>query len=178
MRENLTRDAESAEKTQKNSLLTILGNSTPSQPAPVDEVIEKFWEGIPPAWRETRNTIRRMAVENFSMTVGQFQALRRIRKGIDTVSALAEANRASRSAVSKAVDALVNRGLVSRLPDERDRRRVHLTLTEEGNRLLEAVYHQAETWLRSKFQSLTPEELATLLAAMNILQKTFDDPKP
>lgn len=150
----------------------------PNQPTPVDEVIEKFWESIPPAWRETRNTVRRVAVEQFSMTVGQFQVLRRIRKGVDTVSALAAANRTSRSAVSKAVDALVNKGLVSRLVDEKDRRHVHLTLTDEGQRLLEAVYDQAEAWLRIKFQSLPPNDLATLLAAMNILQKTFDDPKP
>ncbi len=152
-------------------LLTI----APNQPTQVDEVIDKFWESIPPAWRETRNYIHRVAVENFSMTVGQFQVLRRIRKGFDTVSALAEASRTSRPAVSKAVDALVNKSLVSRLVDERDRRHVHLTLTDEGNRLLEAVYDQAEAWLRDKFQSLPPDELATLLAAMSILQKTFDD---
>jgi len=144
----------------------------------VDEVIDKFWESIPPAWRETRNTIRRVAVEQFSMTVGQFQALRRIRKGIDTVSALAEANRTSRPAVSKAVDALVNKGLVSRLPDERDRRHIHLTLTPEGNHLLEAVYSQAESWLRYKFQSLPPDELATLREALPILQKAFDNSNP
>ncbi|GAB4491395.1 MAG: hypothetical protein Fur0016_03690 [Anaerolineales bacterium] len=149
-----------------------------NQPTQVDEIIEKFWESIPPAWRETRNTIRRVAVEQFSMTVGQFQVLRRIRKGIDTVSALAEANRTSRPAISKAVDGLVNQSLVSRLVDEKDRRHVHLTLTDEGQRLLEAVYDQAEAWLRDKFQSLPPEELATLLAAMNILQKTFDNAKP
>ncbi len=147
----------------------------PNQPAEIDEVIEKFWESIPPAWRETRNTIRRVAVEQFSMTVGQFQAMRRIRKGFDTVSALAEASRTSRPAVSKAVDALVNKGLVSRLPDERDRRHVHLTLTDEGSRLLEAVYDQAEAWLREKFQSLPPDELATLREALPILQKAFDD---
>jgi DNA-binding MarR family transcriptional regulator len=146
-----------------------------NQSALVDEVIEKFWESIPPVWRDTRAYIRRVAAENFSMTTEQFQVLRRIRKGIDTVSALAEANRTSRSSVSKAVDALVNKGLVSRLVDEKDRRHIHLTLTDEGSRLLEAVFDQAEAWLRNKFQPLPPGELALLLAAMDILQKTFDD---
>jgi DNA-binding MarR family transcriptional regulator len=150
----------------------------PNQPTEVEQVIDKFWESIPPAWRETRNTIRRVAVEQFSMTVGQFQALRRIRKGIDTVSALAEANRTSRSAVSKAVDVLVNKGLVSRLVDEKDRRHVHLTLTPEGQRLLEAVYAQAESWLRDKFQSLSLDELALLRDALPILQKIFDHSNP
>lgn len=148
-----------------------------NRPATAEELIEKFWESIPPAWRETRETIRRIAVEQFGMTVGQFQVLRRIRKGVDTVSGLAQANRTSRPAVSKAVDALVNKGLVSRLVDAKDRRHVHLTLTDEGQRLLEAVYDQAEAWLREKFQSLPPDELSTLLTAMNLLQKIFDAAK-
>jgi len=146
-----------------------------AEPIQIDDVIEKFWESIPPAWRETRNYIRQVAAENFSMTTEQFQVLRRIRKGIDSVSALAEANRTSRSAVSKAVDALVNKGLVSRHPDEKDRRHVHLILTSEGQRLLEAVYAQAESWLRSKFQSLSPEELSALFSALNLIQNTFDE---
>ena len=148
----------------------------PAELVQIDEVIEKFWESIPPAWRETRHTIRRVAAETFGMTAEQFQVLRRIRKGIDSVSALAEANRTSRPAVSKAVDALVNKGLVARLPDEKDRRHVHLILTSEGQRLLEAVYAQAENWLRHKFQSLSPEELSALLSALNLIQNIFDTP--
>ena len=141
--------------------------------AQVEEAIEKFWESVPPAWHNTRAYIRQAAAEKFSMTSEQFQVLRRIRKGIDSVSALADANHTSRSSVSKAVDALVNKGLVSRLTDEDDRRHIHLTLTPEGQRLLTEVYDHAEAWLREKFQALAPEELALLLAAMRILQKIF-----
>jgi DNA-binding MarR family transcriptional regulator len=141
----------------------------------VEAVIEKFWESVPPAWHNTRAYIRKVAAEKFSMTTEQFQVLRRIRKGIESVSALADANHTSRSSVSKAVDALVNKGLVSRLTDVNDRRHVHLTLTSEGQRLLTEVYAQAEAWLREKFQELSPAELALLLDAMQILQKTFNE---
>jgi DNA-binding MarR family transcriptional regulator len=144
--------------------------------ARLDEIVEKFWESLPPAWHNTRAYIRQVAAEKFSMTTEQFQVLRRIRKGIESVSALAEANRTSRSSVSKAVDALVNKGLVSRLTDETDRRHVHLTLTSEGERLLAEVFDQAEVWLRGKFQTLSPAECTTLLEAMQILQKTFNEP--
>ena len=143
-------------------------------PVEIETVIEKFWESVPPAWHNTRAYIRQVAAERFSMTTEQFQVLRRIRLGIDSVSALAEANRTSRSSVSKAVDALVNKGLVSRLTDENDRRHIHLTLTSEGRRLLAEVYDQAEAWLRTKFEALAPEELALLLEAMALLQKTFN----
>jgi len=143
----------------------------------VDEIIEKFWESVPPAWHSTRAYIRQIAAEKFSMTIEQFQVLRRIRKGIDSVSALAEANRTSRSSVSKAVDALVNKGLVSRLTDQADRRHVHLTLTSEGQRLLTEVFDQTEDWLRIKFQALSAEEMALLLSALPLLQKTFNPPR-
>jgi DNA-binding MarR family transcriptional regulator len=149
--------------------------SMPIEPDQIDELIEKFWESVPPAWHNTRAYIRHVAAEKFSMTTEQFQVLRRIRRGIDSVSALADANRTSRSSVSKAVDALVNKGLVSRLTDTDDRRLVHLTLTSEGQRLLKEVYDQAEAWLREKFQTLTPAELTLLLDAMQILQKTFNE---
>jgi len=146
-----------------------------SEQATIDEVVEKFWESVPPAWHNTRAYIRQVAAEKFSMTSEQFQVLRRIRKGIDSVSALADANRTSRSSVSKAVDALVHKGLVSRLTDEIDRRHVHLTLTTEGERLLKEVYDQAEAWLREKFQKLSPDELVLLLEALPVLQKTFNE---
>src|SRR5450756_2209874 len=105
-------------------------------PASSPILIDKFWESVPPAWRQTRSQIRRIAVEKFQMTEEQFQVLRRIRKGSASVSALAEASQTSRSAVSKAVDALVRRGLVTRSQDPDDRRNVPLALTGEGQRCL------------------------------------------
>ena len=135
--------------------------------------IEKFWETIPPAWHATRATICKVAAENFHLTVEQFQVLRRIRKGIDSVSALAEANRTSRSSVSKAVDALVNKGLVSRSTDAHDRRHVHLSLTGEGERVLSAIYAETEAWLASRFERLTSAELGEILRSLDLLRKAF-----
>ena len=72
----------------------------PSSPV----LIDKFWESVPPAWRQTRSQIHHNAVEKFKMTEEQFQVLRRIRNGSVSVSALAETSQTSRSAVSKAVE--------------------------------------------------------------------------
>jgi len=140
---------------------------------PIPTLIEKFWETIPPAWHATRATIRKVAAEKFHLTVEQFQVLRRIRKGIDSVSALAEANRTSRSSVSKAVDALVNKGLISRSTDAYDRRHVHLSLSGEGERVLSAIYAETEAWLAARFARLTPEELAETLSSLDLLRKPF-----
>ncbi len=141
----------------------------------VSAAIEKFWETIPPAWHATRATIRKVAAEQFHLTVEQFQVLRRIRKGIASVSALAEANRTSRSSVSKAVDVLVRRGLVSRSLNPVDRRNVPLALTGEGERVLSAIYAEAEAWLGKHFARLTADELELSRQAMETLQRVFTE---
>ena len=150
--------------------------SNPSTP----DLIDKFWESVPPAWHQTRAQIRRVAAEKFQLTVEQFQVLRRIRRGIASVSALAEANHTSRSSVSKAIDALVNRGLVSRSQDPHDRRNIPLALTDEGGRALSTIYAETEAWLAARFERLEPGERSHLLEAMDVLDKAFteDDDGP
>ncbi len=137
-------------------------------------LIEKFWESVPPAWRQTRSQIRRTAVEKFQMTEEQFQVLRRIRTGSASVSALAEASQTSRSAVSKAVDSLVRRGLVARSQNQLDRRNLPLALTQEGQRVMDLIYGEAEAWLSSRFARLTEDETASLLQGLELLCIAFD----
>lgn len=107
------------------------------------------------------------------MTEKQFQVLRRIRQGNTSVSALAESSQTSRSAVSKAVEGLVRRGLVTRSQDPRDRRNIPLALTGEGQRVMELIFSEAEDWLSNHFASLTPEETKNLLHGLDILLKAF-----
>jgi DNA-binding MarR family transcriptional regulator len=141
----------------------------------ISRVIEKFWETIPPAWRQTRHVIRGVAVEKYQMTEEQFQVLRRIRRGIASVSTLADASQISRSAVSKSVDALVRRGLIFRSQDPDDRRNIPLALTDEGQRVMAGIYDETECWLSSRFERLTAEELDLSLRAMEIIQKAFTE---
>jgi DNA-binding MarR family transcriptional regulator len=138
-------------------------------------LIDKFWESVPPAWRQTRSHIRRIAVEKFQMTEEQFQVLRRIRRGSTSVSALADESQTSRSAVSKAVDSLVHKGLVSRQQDPSDRRNIPLALTEEGQRVMEAIFNAAEAWLAARFACLNAEETKALLQGMESLRKAFSN---
>jgi len=149
-----------------------------TQQEQIGPAIEKFWETIPPAWHATRATIRKVAAEKFNLTVEQFQVLRRIRRGSASVSALAQASQTSRSAVSKAVDALVRRGLVARSQDPDDRRNLPLALTDEGQRVLSAIYAEAEEWLAARFARLTADELSLSLQAMETLQKAFTENYP
>lgn len=139
-------------------------------------LIDRFWESVPSAWRQTRKQISRSAVEKFHMTEEQFQVLRRIRNGSVSVSALAEASQTSRSAVSKAVEALVRRGLVTRSQNPADRRNLPLALTTEGQRVMDGVYDETERWLSARFARLTPEETELLFQGLEILYIAFEKP--
>jgi DNA-binding MarR family transcriptional regulator len=139
----------------------------------IPELIEKYWETIPPAWRVTRAVIRSIATEKYNLTVEQFQVLRRIRRGSTSVSALAEASQTSRSAVSKAVDVLVHKGLITRSQDLDDRRNIPLALTEEGQDTMAGIYDKTEKWLESLFSRLTVGELDILLRGMTLLNRIF-----
>ncbi len=140
---------------------------------PLDRLVDTFWESVPPSWHCTRSVIRRIANEKFQMSTVQFQTLRRIRKGFNSVSALAEEGHISRPAVSRIVDTLVQKGWVTRQINPADRRQQHLQLTPDGERVLWAIYADAELWLQERFRQLSTEEQQSLLYGMELLKKAF-----
>lgn len=133
--------------------------------------VEVFWETISPLWHRVRAHIRQVANERYGITVEQFHILRHIRRGEGSVSELARAKRVSRAAISQAVDALVERGLIARTPNPADRRNIQLTLTTEGAKLLEAIFEETRGWMMELLAPLSEEELHTLLSAMQALRR-------
>ena len=105
-----------------------------------EEALDRFWENVPPLWGQVRGHIRHAATEEFRIGIEQFQVLRLIRAGKGSVSEIAAARNISRPAVSQAVDALANRGLLTRTQDSEDRRHMELALTRSGDELLDAVF--------------------------------------
>ncbi len=138
--------------------------------------IDRFWETIPPVWNRIRGHLRAIATEHFDISVEQFHILRQIRKGIVSVSELAEARQISRSAVSQSVEALVEKGLVNRQQNTGDRRFVQLELTPNGNEMLNTIFQENRAWMMEKIASLNPEELNEINQAMELLKTTFDEP--
>lgn len=116
--------------------------------------------------------LRATLAENFDISVEQFHILRHIRKGLGSVSELAEARQISRPAVSQAVDILVEKGLVTRKQDLDDRRYVNLVLTQAGNELLNALFKKNRAWMAG----LSVDELLAVTSALNILKVVFDEP--
>ena len=77
----------------------------------------------------------------------------------------------SAPALSGYVDRLERAGLIERVRDPDDRRRVGLTLTEEGSRLLKRVRARRTTWLAERLRELEPEEIAAVEAAIEPLMR-------
>jgi DNA-binding MarR family transcriptional regulator len=84
---------------------------------------------------------------------------------------LAARERVSPPAMTKHVDRLERDGLVDRTPSDDDRRRVGLTLTPEGHRVLRRVRSRRTAWLASRLRELDERELAAIEAAVGPLGK-------
>ena len=148
-------------------------NKTTEQLIPA--AIDAFWGSIPPVWNRIKGNIRSIAVEHYDISVEQFHILRHIRKGLTSVSELAEVRQISRSAISQAVDVLVERGLVCRLHNVQDRRNIPLELTGFGSQLLDTISEKNRVWMKSQMTSLSAQDLGTLTSAMEILARIFTD---
>ena len=75
----------------------------------------------------------------------------------------------SAPALSGHVDRLEKAGLIERARDEDDRRRVGLTLTGEGERLLKRVRARRTTWLADRLRDLEDDEIEAVERAIEPL---------
>ena len=139
----------------------------------LQQVIDRFWETIPPVWSQIRANVRAIAAERYGISVQQFHILRYVRRGIHLASELASVTQLSRPAISQAVDVLVEKGLITRHTSARDRRCIELELTESGTDMLNAIFAENHRWMMQKMASLSPEELDNILLGMKAIKKTF-----
>ena len=75
--------------------------------------------------------------------------------------------------MSKLVDALVNRKLISRVTHGKDRRRICLTLTRQGKRELEEAHKYTQAYFADKLSELSDEEREHVSETMNLLRNLF-----
>ena len=91
------------------------------------------------------------------------------------VRELAARERVSPPALSNHIDRLEREGLVVRTPSRSDRRRVGLTLTEDGQRILRRVRSRRTAWLVTRLKGLSPEEVAAVEAAIEPLSRLLNE---
>jgi DNA-binding MarR family transcriptional regulator len=117
--------------------------------------------------RELRRESEALGVTSRQVTL---MWLIRERPGL-SMRELAAEERISAPALSGHVDRLERAGFIERVRSADDRRRVGLTITADGARLLRRVRAQRTTWLAERLQGLAPEELAAVEAALEPLRR-------
>ena len=112
----------------------------------------------------------RREIHSLGVTGGQVSLLVQIkyRPGIG-IRELAALERMSVPGMSKFISRLEEAGLVHRAQVEGDQRRVGLTLTPAGQKVLRSVKSKRTAWLAARLRDLDPEELEAIDAAIEPL---------
>jgi DNA-binding MarR family transcriptional regulator len=86
-----------------------------------------------------------------------------------TLNQVAKATGRGAPAVSRSVDALVRAGLIDRVADPNNRRRLAMRLTEEGRSFLQRPSESGA--LASRLERLAPSEVRAVERAVEILER-------
>lgn len=126
-------------------------------------------------FRLARRLRRERAVD--SMSDAQFAVLATLRAhGRATLGSLAEREHVSAPSMNRTVNCLEESGLVVRVPDEDDRRRVQIDITPQGNAVVADTISRRDTALAVALAGLdfTEDELQTLRDASALMRKVAE----
>ena len=118
----------------------------------------------------------RREIHSLGVTGGQVSLLVQIKyhPGIG-IRELAALERISVPGMSKFISRLEEAGLVQRMPVQGDQRRVGLTLTPAGQKVLRSVKSKRTAWLASRLRDLDPDELEAIDAAIEPLMRLLSE---
>ncbi len=120
--------------------------------------------------------LRREAQAETGVSPGQIALLVAIKyePGIG-LAELARRERISAPGMTRSIDRLEKAGLVRRTHSSDDRRRIGLTLTDEGQRVLRRVRSRRTAWLAQRLGHLSPQDLAAVEAAIEPLSRLLEE---
>lgn len=118
----------------------------------------------------------RREIHSLGVTGGQVSLLVQIkyRPGIG-IRELAALERMSVPGMSKFISRLEEAGLVQRAPVTGDQRRVGLTLTAAGQKVLRSVKSKRTAWLSARLRELDADQLEAIDAAIEPLAHLLGD---
>ena len=77
----------------------------------------------------------------------------------ETAADIVELRMLSKGAVSKAVESLIQKSLLERIPDTEDRRKIHLRLKSQAGPVTESIDRVREEFLDTVLEGFTKDEL-------------------
>lgn len=120
---------------------------------------------------------RRMRLERAGddVTDGQLSVLFVLwKEGAQTLSSLSEHERVTPPSMNRTVNALVEKGLVTRSGAPDDGRKVLIEATDAGTEIARETKRRRVAWFSRQLESLTPAQRATIDAAIPILRGLAD----
>ncbi len=96
--------------------------------------------------------------------------------GLDTAAGISKLRYIKKANISTAVDRLTVKSLIRRRPDDKDKRIVHLDLTEAASEAVKAIREAQDAFVARLKESLTECELATLASLMEKLLISSPEP--
>jgi DNA-binding MarR family transcriptional regulator len=138
----------------------------------VEDTAHQVLEVIPVVMRNIRTEFR--GQRSSDLSVAQFRTLAYIKNNDGaSLSSLATYIGLTLPSMSKLVDGLVSRGLVTRSAHTKDRRKICLQLTSAGRSELDAAYDHTQAFLVNTLSDLAKEDLITVNRSMQILRNLF-----
>ncbi len=139
---------------------------------PIENTAQQVLEIVPAVMHTIRAEFRTQRSRDLS--VAQFRTLAYIKNNDGaSLSSLATHIGLTLPSMSKLIDGLVSRGLVTRDLDQEDRRKICLCLTKTGKEELETAYEHTQAFLADKISGLAKEDLDIVSRSMQILKTLF-----
>ncbi len=136
------------------------------------EAARQILRVVPLVMRTVRTEVRTFGAAQLS--VPQFRAINFIERHPEaSLSDVAAHVGVTLPSMSRLVDGLVDRKVMTRRGHAGDRRRLTLRVTERGRALLRAAHVFAESSIASRLAALGTAELAAVVRAMGILYPVF-----
>lgn len=141
----------------------------------LDVCARELMEVMPLVMQDLRRTMRSHSAAELRVPELRSLAFLRHNPG-SNLTDLAEYIGVSLPSMSKLVDALAYRGLIDRQPDPEDRRRVRLSLTQEGMSVLSKAREAVKARFAVRLARLPAEDIALVTAGMALLRELFANP--
>jgi len=123
------------------------------------------------------HAVKRMArEENFGLAPNQLKILKFLQVNSAKPNMIAKMLQVSAPTVSGAIETLVQKGLVHRVPSTTDRRVINLHLTQAGGDLLESAENKMMIAVSKKLGVLSDEKLVEIAESIRLLEKVFRKP--
>ena len=138
----------------------------------IQDTAQQVLDVVPIVMRTIRAKLRERRAADIS--VPQFRAMSFVnRHDGASLSDLSTHIGLTLPSMSKLIDGLVSRNLISRAGHSEDRRRVCLSLTPQGHDELSAAYEHTQKYIAEKMSNLAEDDLKAVSRAMQILRELF-----